>query len=238
MLLTDENLKIYYPEIHNFLSNKYSIKNEEFPCAFARSSFNTKNMFFVVLPDFISEGNIEKIKLSLKCFSEILNKSNISNSKKRFTTLVTIFTKCNFSSQKEFNFEFFNLLKKLNSLDEVKWVEGVSKDPESPNFEFCFDGKVWFPVTLSPMHKHIIRQSLLTIISFQPKEVFDINIEFYEDEFKKIRAGIYKKIEKIYSSGKFPMYLEKKTNSKNYVQYVADDDLLIKETFIFPFEFK
>lgn len=173
----------------------------------------------------------------LTLFSDVLLSKNRTKNQKRFETFLAIYQNPTINNLHDFKLSFFNLLKNLNSLDSKPWPGHIASDPEDPNFAFCFNGLIWFPVTLSPFHEVKIRKAPLFLIAFQSEITFNSNKIEYESNFRKMRAATYSMIDSNYINDNLPLYLTRSELGKNYSQYLADDTIITDPTSKCPVKF-
>lgn len=221
-----------YEELNELFNGKHSM----FPCSFAKASFNSKCMTFGLYNSISEEDTAQKLAQDLINFSNYLIRKNRTDHEKRFETFLAIFED-NYIKQQPFEDSFFSLLNKLHEFDKVEWLADIPRDPEDPAFAFCFNGYVWFPVTLSPYHMHKIRQANRILIAFQSITTFDINKREFTNNFNKMRKIILKHIEEVYKNEPMPLYLTKESAGKNYVQYLGNDSILIDTNYKCPLNF-
>lgn len=233
MLMTLAEVKNIELSIYEELSSLFDNKNSNFPCAFAKSSFNLDCMNIGIYDFFLNHSVIKEVSNDLRHISTKLKLKNRTEYKERFETFVTIYKRSDIQSTVDFQNVFFTFLQDLHEIDLLDWPQDFTKDPEDSTFSFCFNGDIWFPVSLSPFHKYSIRNSRYIIIAFQPGLTFDLNKTKYQQKFSTMRLSIHKKIDSLYK-GKLPLYLTPESEGKNYVQYIGDDPKLTDSTYKCP----
>lgn len=215
MLNTNQLAELHF-ELWNGFNEMFNSKDKIFPCLYAISSFNKKTMYFGVSNQTVS---IENLANDLKEMSLLLNGDRDEKSK-MFNTYVHIIQNHSIENVREF---LINLLQALHELDEINWLGNVTKDMNEPDFEFCFNGKLWFPVLLTPNHPSKIRRSPFTLIAFQPSVTFDYNKKSKSEFYQRMRSSIHNRVDNFYSEGK-PYYLSEKSSGKNIIQFIGFDD--------------
>lgn len=214
-MLNTKQFSLNYPDIYEELDNFFNSNN--FPCLFARASFNKKIMQFSIAE------NIEHFKLIIpqKLTKILLGFNSLTtDTEKSFYTGIFIIKK---RPEKLEEIDFIlDILRHLIEEDSYAWPLEKTKNTNTQEFNFFWNSEEIFPVLTHPEHKEIIRRSPYLIIAFQPGKVFDFNKVDRKDFFEKIRASIHKKIDKIYLK-KRPFYLSNKSSGKNICQYAGKD---------------
>lgn len=215
MLTTDE-LSLFYSPVWEKLNIFFNSKEKCFPCLYAISSFNKKEMYFGI-SDHSSpiEKLTEDLAGNLKKMSILLSSARNETSK-TFNTYVHIIKNNNQDLEKL----LLGLLQYLHLLDECEWLDSATKDINVPEFEFCFDRKLWFPVLLAPNHPSNIRRSPYTLLAFQPGLTFYHNKIMKTAYYERMRASIHRRIDIFYGNNK-PFYLSKGSEGKNITQFIG-----------------
>lgn len=215
-MLTSKSLKLKHPEIFFKVKFIFSSKRSVLPCLFAIKSFHKLKMNFGVS---LKDSNyINDIALGLNLFTRKIAK-NKSVQEKTFSTYVHIIDNIKVKNVRDF---LTDTLQLLNEVDKTPWLENETTDMNDPSFEFCFNGKKWFPVLLSQDHPTKIRKASLTIIAFQPSEIFHYNKTKQNKQFNQMREAIHNKINKYYLNEK-PFYLTAESKGKNISQFIGFD---------------
>lgn len=215
MLDTDQ-LAESYPILWEILHNFFNSRENVFPCLYAISSFNKHSMYFGISNQ--NELLIDNLANDLKEMSLLLN-GNRDEKSKTFNTYVHIIQNNNIADVKEF---LIDILQGLHRVDSHEWLKNSTKDMNAPEFEFCFNGQLWFPVLLTPNHPSTIRRSPYTLIAFQPKLTFDYNKKIKSEFYQRMRIAIHNRIDNFYNNGK-PYYLSDKSSGKNIIQFIGAD---------------
>ena len=205
-----------HPKLWDAFDKFFNSKEKYFPCLYAISSFNKKNMYFGVSNQ--SCLFIDNLANDLKEISLLLDAER-SEMSKTFNTYVHIIESGNIKDVGDF---LIKTLQGLHKIDTKDWLENATKDMNSPEFEFCFNEKLWFPVLLTPNHPSIIRQSPYTLIAFQPSITFDYNKKNKSEFYKRMRVSIHNRLDNFYSNNR-PYYLSEKSSGKNIVQFIGVD---------------
>ena len=218
-------------ELHQLLwkdlNELFNSKDKIFPCLYAISSFNKKAMYFGVSN---KNESIENLADNLKEMSLILNDNRDEKSKK-FNTYVHIIKNYNVEDVSIF---LIRLLQKLHIIDTTEWLENATKDMNAPEFEFCFNGQLWFPVLLTPNHPSLIRRSPHTLVAFQPSVTFDYNKKIKSEFYQRMRTSIHCRVDDFYDKGK-PYYLTRKSSGKNIIQFIGADLSEFDDNYRYPF---
>lgn len=225
-MLNTNQLAELHIELWNGLNEMFNSKDKIFPCLYAISSFNKKTMYFGVSNQ---TESIENLANDLKEMSLLLNEERDEKSK-TFNTYVHIIQNHDVEDVREF---LINLLQALHKVDEKDWLENATKDMNLPDFEFCFNGKLWFPVLLTPNHPSTIRRSPFTLIAFQPSVTFDYNKQTKSEFYQRMRTSIHCRVDDFYSEGR-PYYLSNKSSGKNIVQFIGADLSEFDSNYCYP----
>ncbi len=202
--------------IYSKLSETFNAIN--YPCIYGKISFNRNLMYAGVYKDILSTS-IELLADDLKIMSQYLDNQN-NKDEMIFNTFIAVFDIDNSSFL--FDAIWYEIIRKLHLFDKKEWKKDATKDLGDSEFKFSFDNKLWYPVLITPNHPNKIRQSKITILSFQADQTFIFNKKLANDFHQKKRKQIYKKIDKIYEN-KRPHYLSEKSKGKYIVQYLGYD---------------
>ena len=216
-----------HPNLWKAFDELFNSKDNVFPCLYAISSFNKHSMYFGVSEQ--SDLFIDNIAYDLRTMSLLLNSTRDEKSK-TFNTYVHIIQNCNIEDVSAF---LINLLQALHKVDTQEWLENSTKDMNAPEFEFCFNSQLWFPVLLTPNHPSTIRRSAVTLIAFQPSMTFDYNKKIKSEFYQRMRTSIHSRVNTFYNEGK-PYYLSDKSSGKNIVQFIGMDLSEFDNNFSYP----
>lgn len=216
MMLSLSDIKEIYPDTLEKLRKNF-LYDHKFPCLFAIASFKKEVMKFLVF------NSYEDILKNLpKALNLLKNKTFFNEVEKTYETLILISNHFSLKSGEESNF-IRRLLSDLSAIDTSEWPKDKTKDFDDQDYEFYWGGVVWFPVLLHKEHKEIVRNSPLFILALQPGSTFEFNKNTRPDFYGRMRGGIHKRIDCIYS-GNLPFYLSNKSSGKNICQYSGSDD--------------
>ncbi len=139
-------------------------KSRPFPCVFGVSGFKANQLRFAFLDQFTSV-NVAPI------LTEYLASAREFG---RMTSLVLFGRPGPVQSLEAYRQQFWTLLNELEAMDGSPRPEGVSRELDSPSWEFCFASEPIFVVCNSPAH--VLRQSRRStsfMVTFQPRWVFE-----------------------------------------------------------------
>lgn len=216
MIQKVQSLKQTNLSVYNKIANTFNKKT--FPCIYGKLSFN-KNMMYVNIYEDLESNSIKKLSDDLREMSQQLD-SKRTDEEMRFNTFISVFTIDD--SQISFDKIWYKIITQLNKFDVREWQNDSPKDLNHPDFKFSFHDKLWYPVLVTPNHPIKIRQSEITILSFQPDMTFILNKKIDNQYYGKVRTKIHKKIDKIYDN-KRPHYLSSNSTGKGMVQYLGYD---------------
>lgn len=225
-MLSSNQLAEQHPMLWSNLNDFFNSKDNIFPCLYAISSFNKQAMYFGVSNQ---NESIENLADDLKEMSLLLDSERDEKSK-TFNTYIYILQNHNIKDVGEF---LINLLQALHKIDEKEWLENATKDMNAPDFEFCFNGHLWFPVLLTPNHPSKIRCNLYTLIAFQPSITFDYNKKNKSELYQRMRMSIHNRIDNFYNFNR-PYYLSDKSSGKNIVQFIGEDLGAFDRSYTYP----
>ncbi len=223
--------KIDDPHIWENLNDLFNGEASDFPCLFAISSFNKGAMRISVIDE--NEQEISKsISSDLIKLSSHLSEDLIEPDLSLITYLAIITNKVHHDISFDETLFLTNLLQGLFNIDPVEWPENKTKNMNDQNFEFYHNGRVLFPVFLSPSHRSKIRRSPFVMIAFQPGRTFDYNKTERKDLYERMRKSIHRRIDTFYNDNR-PHYLSKKSSGKNICQYVGYDQTEIDRLYTY-----
>lgn len=90
---------------------------------------------------------------------------------------------------------FWRLLQWLHEHDPEPWPGGISPDPESPGWEFCFAGDPMFAFPSLPGYRHRRSRRIgdAFAVCFQPRRIF-AGVERDDPGGEAVRKGIYQRV--------------------------------------------
>jgi len=146
------------------------IGSDQFTCLGARAAAR-RQVTRLVEPGPIGEsGTTASLHDAMREFVR-----NVISPDENFTTLVAIFDDGPEVDEQEFDRIFWRQLQALHDLDATSyaWAEGVSSDPESPNFSFSLIGHPFFVVGMHPAASRISRRFRRPAMAFNSHRQFD-----------------------------------------------------------------
>lgn len=120
-----------------------------YPCVGARSTFQEGNYQLQVYNEMLSDSSTWALGHDLIKFVNY-------NGSGRFVTFVAVFKNPESEGERHFEWCLWEQLQELHNIDESRWDQSVSSDPNSPRFEFSFGGVAFFVVG---MHKQAHRRA-------------------------------------------------------------------------------
>lgn len=103
---------------------------------------------------------------------------------KRATTFIAAFPGGNDDAPWVFERELFDTLQALHDHDTSPWPEGATKNENAADFQFCFGGRSFFIVGLSPNNEREGRRAPVRMIAFNAQRQFD---QAFNDKIDTIR---------------------------------------------------
>ena len=224
-------LKNIDPYVWSKLDDLFNGGESGFPCLFAISSFNKGAMRISVIHDtdgaLVGHISNDLVELS-KHISKDLSEPELS--------LVTYLAVINNTTQSEGWFDetafLCGLLQDLYKIDPENWPDNKTKNTNDSEFEFYHNGRVWFPVLLSPSHRSSIRHSPFLMVAFQPGRTFDYNKTVKKNRYEIMRKSIHRRIDGFYQNNR-PHYLSDKSLGKNICQYIGYDKAESDQYFVY-----
>jgi FPC/CPF motif-containing protein YcgG len=151
------------------------VKSPEFPCVGAKSALNKAQMHFVIADDICSAWDDLRILPQITALARHYREHT-----ELFQTLVVLFRRSDFLSERRFERAVWDRLQSLSDKDE--WMgqpvdPRISTDPDDPHFAVSFGGEAFFVVGLHPNASRPARR-------FEhPVMVFNLH-----DQFERLRA--------------------------------------------------
>ena len=216
MIQKVQDLKQLNPSV--YLKVQKTFYKKTFPCIYGKLSFN-KNMMYANIYEDLESNALKKLADDLKEMSKQLD-SQREEEEMQFNTFIAVFDIDD--SQISFDKIWYKIITQLNKFDVREWKDNSPKDLSHPDFKFSFHNKLWYPVLVTPNHPNKIRQSEITILSFQPDMTFILNKKIDNQYYEEVRKKIHKKIDKIYDNER-PHYLSNSSEGKGMVQYLGYD---------------
>ena len=225
-MLDSNQFKKNHPVLAVTLRDFFNSKNNIFPYLYAISSFNKEEMYFGVSS---KKESLDYLAADLQEMSEKL-RNDRSDKSKKLNTYLYIVENHDINNVSDF---LISLLQGLHEIDEKDWIKNVTKDMNEAEFEFCFNGKLWFPILLSYNHPSLIRQSPCTLVAFQPSVTFDYNKKDKAEFYQRMRSSTHCRIDGICENDR-PYYLSKESSGKNIVQFIGFDSSEFDKGYCYP----
>lgn len=125
---------------------------------------------------------------------------------------------------------FWSLLQKTTQLDSVPWPKDTSPNPDTPTFEWSFNGQPMFVVVNTPIHNARASRHFSTVaITFQPRFVFNDIAEGTErgDAARRIIRARLKEYDSAPMTPLLGAYGDQ--NNREWIQYYLDDGSPIED---------
>lgn len=200
-----------------YLNYKEKVCNKDFPCYFATTAENKGDLYY----SYVEDDLLDAVK-ALKTFLEKRDANNI------YEQNIIIFFKPELQKK---NIEFYRkrtweILNFLHENDPSGWPSDVPKDPEDPQWGFCFGGEELFITScFPPLLKRKSRNlgnSLVLVI--QPNSIFN-GIESHNPKGRKVRQLIRTRLGKWDDVPPHPDLSELgEVQGERWKNYVYDDD--------------
>ncbi|WP_029034158.1 guanitoxin biosynthesis heme-dependent pre-guanitoxin N-hydroxylase GntA [Salinimicrobium terrae] len=157
--------RISSPEVDQASASKSQFEDfiiaKDHPCIMAQTVFSMDKVDFHEYDNFGSRETAKAIMTDLKKYIAAYDfESN------EFLTFLAGFKGKQNYTEKEFEKTLWEQLQHLHEIDDVKWDEAVSPDPESKNFSFSLGGKAFYIVGLHPNSSRKARQAPYPAIAF------------------------------------------------------------------------
>ena len=190
--------------------------NRSNPCLYAIDAINHARANIVHYKHTDNGGS--KIAKDLRIFLKNLKRSPLNKAK----TFIACFDDVDPMGRMEMAKFLFGILAVLREFDEKPWPTGKTANIFDENYEFYFDGKVIFPVLMCRNHDSQARNSLYTMVAFQPGSIFDFLKKNETERYCVMRKSIHQRLNILFNNN-LPFYLSDKSSGKNIVQYLGFD---------------
>jgi len=161
------------------------IQSDAFPCVGAKSALVLEGLAVVEAGRFTSGEHDAKIHEALTQFGQRAAGDNTG-----LASFACLFSRGPRLSEAEFEAALWARAQGLHDIDAAsgaKWADGVSREPESPDFSFSVGGVAYFVVGLHPGASRAARRFCRPALIFNP-----------HDQFERLRAdGRYYKMQSI-----------------------------------------
>ena len=160
------------------------ILTKDHPCIMAQTVFSMDKVDFHEYENF---GSRETARAILKDLKKYISKYDFESND--FLTFLAAFKGKQDYTEEEFERTLWEQLQQMHELDDEKWDETVSPDPENSNFSFSFAGKAFYIVGLHPNSSRKARKAPYPAIAFNLHWQFEKLREMgtYETVRDKIR---------------------------------------------------
>lgn len=198
------------------------VDEKSFPCLFARkAALRSKiNFLFCQTKECLLYGLIE--------YTEFVKKTDI---KERFLSPLVVFFSDALSSQSNQLSFGWKALNWVHLKDPCSWPTNIPKDPENPNWSFCFNELQLFINMSSPEHKLLKNRNLGKYLTFiiNPRENFDHVASLSTKSGRLVRAKIRSKVAS-YIDDEVPKELGffGDGKSKEWKQYQLSEDEIMR----------
>lgn len=219
-----KNLKYWEQETFSEFKERMLSTERPFPCIFGVAAVSRGTLRYGF--------NHEPLQDQASALSKMLEEfTAIAPSLGKRTSLVVFFKNAPNKLDHRSIYEWFwSLLQRTTQLDPQAWPENISPNPDSPSFEWTFNGQPMFVVVNTPIHD--VRRSRFfptLAITFQPRFVFEDIAEGTEkgDTARKI---IRSRLEAYDTTPVTPLlgsYGD--PDNREWVQYYLDDGSPIQE---------
>jgi len=183
-----------YQQFENILSDK------GFPCLFGRRANKSGSCLLL----FISRDE-ERAQLrdGMQAYVKFIHSTALQ--KRLFSPLIILFEKNDFSSLAHEQAYAWSLLQQLHDDDPGPWPANASKNPETPEWTYHFDGVSFFINMSFPGHVAMKSRALGQHIVFvvNPRENFDEVASAEDESGRRIRQKIRQRIAE-YNDGVVP----------------------------------
>ncbi|PEA52944.1 YqcI/YcgG family protein [Bacillus pseudomycoides] len=126
--------------LKNSLSKTHEvIKKENFPCTFGVQGY-MKELHYVSALNF--PYSAEELANDIKNYLAAIK--NLNSTEKGLSGLLVYFEPIEEMSIHSLQMIAWNALEGVKKFDEYQWPKGISKDPESMDYAFCFQNELWF----------------------------------------------------------------------------------------------
>jgi FPC/CPF motif-containing protein YcgG len=147
------------------------IQSDAFPCVGAKSALALEGLVVVEAGDFTSADRDADIHCALTQFGV-----RVAEEKSGLSSFACLFRHGRKLSEDEFEAALWARAQGLHDIDAASgacWADGVSREPESPDFSFSVGGMAYFVVGLHPGASRAARRFCRPALIFNPHEQFE-----------------------------------------------------------------
>lgn len=146
------------------------MRDTRYPCHFAVNAERNDSARYLFAGDARDRDALLKVREGLRQYLE-----RYQSIAKRTTLVVFFKPATGDQSEQEYRDQFWRVLEFLNKRDSEPWPRNIPKDPNDPEWEFCFSGEPMFIVGRAPFYTD--RKSRYTPygleITIQPRRTLD-----------------------------------------------------------------
>lgn len=219
-----ENLTGWEEETFAEFKERMLSTETPFPCIFGVEAVSRGTLRYGFNHESL-DGQADRLSMMLREFTDI------APSLGKRTSLVVFFKQIPDQINHKTLFTWFwNLLQKTTQLDSEPWPEKISSNPDTPTFEWSFNGQPMFVVVNTPIHNARTSRYFSTVaITFQPRFVFDDIAEGTErgDAARKIIRARLKEYDSTPITPLLGSYGDQ--DNREWNQYYLDDGYLIED---------
>lgn len=146
------------------------IMQEGFPCIGAQTAYNANTITFGLFDKMDSYRTPMELAYGLQRYlSQMAEKPSL------FLTYVALFKYDDFPNERSFEIALWDLLSKLNHVDEKNydWCSKVDNDPENFNFSYSFGGRAFYLVGMHSESSRKARRFRYPAIAFNLHSQFE-----------------------------------------------------------------
>ena len=147
------------------------IQSDAFPCVGAKSALSLGGLAVVEAGEFASADHDADIHRALTLFGRV-----VAEEKYRLASFACLFCHGPKLSENEFEAALWARAQGLHDIDAASgapWADGVSREPDSPDFSFSIGGVAYFVVGLHPGASRAARRFCRPALIFNPHEQFE-----------------------------------------------------------------
>jgi FPC/CPF motif-containing protein YcgG len=147
------------------------IQSDPFPCVGAKSALALDSLIVAEAGDFASDDHDAEIHRALARFGKWM-----ASGKGALGSFACLFRHGPRLSEDEFEAALWARAQGLHDIDAASgahWADGVSREPESPDFSFSVDGVAYFVVGLHPGASRAARRFCRPALIFNPHAQFE-----------------------------------------------------------------
>lgn len=157
------------------------VESPEMPCVFGKKVVEKGNYTYLVVEDTMSDPRAAiQVCEGLYSFIQEYGIAQIGQgarlAPKEFASFDVAFVNTRFDSQAEACVGLYSLLINMHRYDKDKgypWAEGVSNDPNNPNFQMSIGGQAWFLPLLWPGAYAPARRAPHVYLAWQSNNLFE-----------------------------------------------------------------